>query len=110
MIFGLFRKKQTEQQSDEYVDMNNVRVFYEGEVICGDYDLNNPDDYPFHNLFPHGKGKITYMVNEDIVEQYNGEFTGGQYHGQGVLIDKYGEVVEGIFKKGQFLRGSKWKA
>ena len=57
MMFGLFRRKKTKQQSDEYVDMNNVRVFYEGEVICGDYDVNNPDDYPFHNLFPHGKGK-----------------------------------------------------
>ena len=30
MMFGLFRKKKPEQHSDEYVDMNNVRVFYEG--------------------------------------------------------------------------------
>ena len=54
MMFGLFRKKKSEQQSNESVDMNDVRVFYDGEVICGDYDVNNPDDYPFHNLFPHG--------------------------------------------------------
>ena len=98
-MFGLFSKKKPEQHSDEYVDMNNVRVFYEGEVICGDYDLNNPDDYPFHNLFPHGKGKITYIEGEIIVEQYEGEFKGGQYHGQGVLVDRYGEVSQGFFEK-----------
>ena len=100
-MFGLFSKKKPEQHSDEYVDMNNVRVFYEGEVICGDYDLNNPGDYPFHNLFPHGKGKITYMEGETIVEQYEGEFKGGQYHGLGVLVDRNGEVFEGKFRSGK---------
>ena len=100
-MFGLFRKKKSEQQSNESVDMNNVRVFYDGEVICGDYDVNNPDDYPFHNLFPHGKGKITYIEGETIGEQYEGEFKGGQYYGLGVLVDRYGEVFEGEFRSGK---------
>ena len=102
MMFGLFRKKKSEQQSNECVDMNNVRVFYDGEVICGDYDVNNPDDYPFHNLFPHGKGKITYIEGDTIVENYVGDFKGGQYNGQGVLVDRYGEVHEGKFISGLF--------
>lgn len=102
MIFRLFREKKTKQELDEYVDMNDVRVFYDGEVICGDYDVNNPDDYPFHNLFPHGKGKITYMVGDTVVEQYEGEFKSGQYHGQGVLVDRYGEVFEGDFQKNNY--------
>ena len=101
-MFGLFSKKKPEQHSDEYVDMNNVRVFYEGEVICGDYDLNNPGDYPFHNLFPHGKGKITYVAGDTVVEQYEGDFKSGQYHGQGVLIDRYGVIIDGVFHENLF--------
>lgn len=100
-MFGLFRKKKIQQKSDDYVNMNNVRVLYDGEVICGDYDVNNPDDYPFHNLFPHGKGKIIYLEGETIVEQYEGEFKGGQYHGLGVLIDRHGEVFGGEFRSGK---------
>ena len=67
-MFGLFRKKNilANKPSDQ-IDLDKIRVFYEGEVISGDYDLNNPDDYPFHNLFPHGKGKITYMEGDNIV-------------------------------------------
>ena len=103
-MFGLFWKKKSEQQSNESVDMNNVRVFYDGEVICGDYDVNNPDDYPFHNLFPHGKGKITYMEGDTVVEQYEGEFQHGQYHGQGTLVDRHGEVLEGTFKENKFVK------
>jgi len=102
-MFGLFRKKKTEQEADEHVDMNIVRVFYDGEVLCGDYDVNNPDDYPFHNLFPHGKGKITYIEDETIVESYEGDFKGGQYHGKGVLVDRYGEVHEGVFHKNAYV-------
>jgi len=102
-MFGLFRKKNilANKPSDQ-IDLDKIRVFYEGEVISGDYDLNNPDDYPFHNLFPHGKGKITYMEGDNIVEQYEGEFIGGQYHGKGSLIDKNGEVFEGVFKENSY--------
>ena len=65
--------------------------------------MNNPDVYPFHNLFPDGKGKITYKLGDQTVQQYEGNFQGGQYHGQGVLIDKQGEVFEGIFKENLYV-------
>ena len=98
-MFGLFGKKKVNETSENHVNVDNVRVFYEGEVICGDYDLNNPQDYPFHNLFPHGKGKITYMEGESIIEQYEGNFEGGQYSGQGTLINRHGEILKGKFEK-----------
>ena len=103
-MFSLFGKKKKTQPSVDQVNLDNVRVFYEGEVICGDYDLNNPEDYPFHNLFPHGRGKITYMEGESIVEQYEGEFKGGQYHGRGCLVDKNGEVFDGFFSENCYER------
>ena len=102
-MFGIFgKKKSVIKTSENYIDMDNVKVFYEGEVICGDYDLNNPEAYPFHNLFPEGKGKIKYMIGDRIVEEYKGNFKGGQYHGDGVLIDKNGEVFEGQFSLNNF--------
>ena len=66
--------------------------------------MYNPDDYPFHNLFPHGKGKITYMEGDTVVEQYEGEFKGGQYYGLGALVDRYGEVFEGEFRYGKIFK------
>lgn len=98
MMFGIFRKKNTSSaEPSGQIDLDKIRVFYEGEVICGDYDLNNPEDYPFHNLFPHGKGKITYIEGETIVQQYEGQFNAGQYHGKGCLVDQHGGVYEGYF-------------
>jgi hypothetical protein len=85
---------------EEPIDLNKVRVFYEGEVICGDFNLNDHKIYPYHNLFPHGMGKITYVVEGRVVEQYEGEFDAGQYHGKGTRIDRYGQIFEGIYKEG----------
>jgi len=103
-MFGIFgKKKNAIKTSDEYIDMDSVKVWYEGEVICGDYNLNNPSEYPYHNLFPHGAGKIIYSVNALIVEQYVGQFEGGQYQGAGVLIDRHGEILEGKFRDNLYL-------
>lgn len=102
-MFGIFGKKSVSKSAEDYIDMNNVRVFYEGEVISSEYDLNSPDDYPFHNLFPDGKGKIKYFKNDKTLEEYEGDFKVGQYHGNGVLIDRYGEVLEGIFGKNKYI-------
>ena len=58
-MFGLFSKKKkrlSDSKNEDYIDMDSVKVWYEGEVICGDYNLNNPSEYPFHNLFPDGDG------------------------------------------------------
>ena len=103
-MFGIFgKKKKVSKTSNEGIDMDSVKVWYEGEVICGDYNLNNPSEYPFHNLFPHGEGKIIYSIDELVVEQYDGQFEAGQYQGSGVLIDRYGEILEGKFKDNLYL-------
>ena len=105
-IFGTKKKQFAQTKTEDNVDMNDVKVWYEGEVISGDYNLNNPKEYPFHNLFPHGTGKIVYSLNEIVIEQYEGEFQSGQYHGHGVLIDRHGELHEGSFNSGQYSEGS----
>ena len=64
----------------------------------------NTQPYPYHVLYPHGKGKMTYKDGEDIIEQYEGEFQHGQYHGQGTLVDRHGEVLEGTFKENKFVK------
>ena len=46
-----------------------------------------------------------YGDGDDIVEQYEGEFQHGQYHGKGTLIDRHGEVLEGMFKENKFVKG-----
>ena len=74
-------------------------------------DEFNDQDYSFHYILPHGKGKIKYTttqlaeINEDegLLEEYEGEFDGGQYHGQGKLIFRTGEVLEGEFKENKFV-------
>lgn len=103
-MFGIFGKKKTvSKTAEDNIGMDSVKVWYEGEVICGDYNLNNPGEYPYHNLFPHGAGKIIYSVDELIVEQYEGQFEVGQYHGSGVLIDRFGEILEGSFKENLYV-------
>jgi len=53
-------------------------------------------------LFPHGVGKIKYIYDGKVVEEYEGEFDGGQYSGNGKLI-KNGEVFEGVFSNNKFV-------
>jgi len=94
-MFGFGKKKEEKPRVE-------TTCLYSGEVICGDYDVNDPDNYPFHNLFPHGRGKITYMSEGgEVVEEYEGDFDGGAYHGQGKLI-RFGEVFEGRFVENKF--------
>ena len=50
--------------------MDMVKVWYEGEVVSGDYNLNDKEDYPYHNLFPHGQGNIIYKFSGRNVEEY----------------------------------------
>ena len=91
-------------------DSENVTTHYEGGVISADYvaetldrsDINE-QSYPYHMLVPHGQGKIVYKSGDMVVEQYEGEFAVGQYHGKGILIDRHGEVHEGEFKENLFV-------
>ena len=110
-MFGLFKKDTANQ--DPNFDYDNVTTYYEGGVISADYvaeTLNRSDinrqGYPFHNLFPHGRGKIVYTLDGEIIEQYEGEFEVGQYHGRGILVDRHGEIYEGTFHENLYL-GSK---
>ena len=107
-MFGMF-KKGSEPEGDGY-DPDQVDVHYEGGVMSPDYEAEtlNRDDindqsYPYHALFPHGKGKLVYKLHDVVMEQYEGEFEAGQYQGKGTLIDKHGEVHEGEFKANLFV-------
>jgi len=97
-VFGFGKSKKDEKPKVETV------CFYEGEVICGDYDVKDPSLYPFHNLFPHGQGKITYtdVATGEVVESYEGHFDGGAYHGPGKLM-RFGEMFEGQFSENEFV-------
>ena len=116
-MFGLFKKKDNilpyiDDEGHIY-DADDIVVHYEGTLISPEYaaetlvwqnngktlrDEFNTQPYPHHMLLPHGKGKMTYKDGDEIIEQYEGEFQYGQYHGQGTLIYRYGEVLEGTFK------------
>lgn len=96
---------------DEDFDYDAVVSRYEGEMISGDYvadSLNrvgvNKVENEYHLMIPDGKGKITYLYHGEIIEEYEGEFDGGKYHGQGRLYWR-GEVYEGRFEDGEFIDG-----
>ncbi len=108
-MFGLFKKGSNTEGAG--YDPDRVTVHYEGEVMSPDYvaetlDRNDINDqsYPYHLLVPHGKGKLVYQTDNDVMEQYEGEFEAGQYQGKGKLIDRHGEVYEGEFKANLFIR------
>ena len=94
---------------DEDFDYGAVVSRYEGEMIVGDYvaeSLNRAEvnklENEYHVMIPDGKGKITYLYHGEIIEEYEGEFDGGKYHGQGRLYWR-GEVYEGTFEDGEFI-------
>ena len=107
-MFGLFKKKS--HTADDGYDSEDVTTHYEGGVMSADYvaetldrsDINE-QSYPYHLLVPHGQGKIVYKPGDMVVEQYEGTFEVGQYHGKGTLIDRHGEVYEGEFKENLFV-------
>ena len=119
-MFGLFGKKSKKdnEENENIYDPEKVTVFYEGQLISPEYatetlvftnngetirDDFNTQGYSFHNLFPHGKGKITYKDGDKVLEEYEGEFLEGQYHGHGTLTDIHGEILEGEFKENKFI-------
>lgn len=124
-MFSFFKKKGTgvnlpniDDEGNIY-DPDDITVYYEGTLISPEYaaetlvfqnngkklrDDFNSQPYPYHMLYPHGKGKMSYKDGDDIIEQYEGEFQHGQYHGSGTLIDRHGEVLEGIFKENKFIK------
>ena len=123
------KEEEINDKEEEYQwSSDHVKVYYEGEVLCPDYaryTLLYTDDGPnireefnqqpkeaYHLLCPHGKGRIKYVnaklaeeyEDEDgFLEEYEGEFDGGQYHGQGKLVFRTGEILEGEFKENKFV-------
>ena len=124
-MFSFFKKKGTgvnlpniDDEGNIY-DPDDITVYYEGTLISPEYaaetlvfqnngkklrDDFNSQPYPYHMLYPHGKGKMSYKDGDDIIEQYEGELQHGEYHGSGTLIDRHGEVLEGIFKENKFIK------
>ena len=95
-----------------------MTVHYEGSLLSPEYATEtlvypnngqkiredfNTQGYPFHNLFPHGKGKIIYKDGDTVLVEYEGDFEAGQYHGLGKIIDRHGEILEGTFKENKFV-------
>ena len=125
-MFNFFKKRNNETAENIEVgedpffpkgyDEDRVMVVYEGEVLSPEYTartlvLNEGSDirkdfndqgYPYHNLFPDGKGKIVYKFEDQILEEYEGDFQAGQYHGMGRLVDRNGEIFEGNFFENKF--------
>jgi hypothetical protein len=116
-MFGLFKKKDNnDNEGKDTYDPDKVTVHYEGEVLSADYTADtlvlneggtlrrhfNDQGYPYHTLHPHGKGKLTYRDGDTVLEEYEGEFEAGQYHGKGTLVDRHGEILEGNFVKNRF--------
>ena len=125
-MFNFFKKRNNENgenidaEEDPFFpkgyDEDRVMVFYKGEVLSPEYTartlvLNEGSDirkdfndqgYPYHNLFPDGKGKIVYKFEDQILEEYEGDFQAGQYHGMGRLVDRNGEIFEGKFLENKF--------
>ena len=120
-MFGLFKKNAVNEKGDnegrDNYDPDTVTVFYQGEVLSADYTAEtlvltggntlrenfNEQEYPYHTLHPHGRGKLIYRDGDTILEEYEGEFEAGQYHGKGTLVDRHGEVLEGTFKDNKFI-------
>ena len=107
-MFGMFKKGSNAE--NDVAESEDVTTHYEGGVMSADYvaetldrsDINE-QSYPYHMLVPHGQGKIIYKSGDTVVEQYEGQFEVGQYHGKGTLIDGHGEVHEGEFKENLFI-------
>ena len=120
-MFGLFKKNGAKDingnEGRDTYDPDRVTVFYQGEVLSADYTAEtlvltggntlrenfNDQEYPYHTLHPHGRGKLIYKDGDTILEEYEGEFEAGQYHGKGTLVDRHGEVLEGEFAKNKFI-------
>lgn len=94
-MFGLFKKV----EENENVVPNS---HYEGEILCADYAAGDSDH---HDMWPHGRGKMTVTLEDGTVEVYEGFWEVGQFHGQGKLTvkkpDGDSEVTEGHWVYGQ---------
>ena len=99
-MFNWIKKFRNPMHDEDYEDI--VLHEYSGQVISSEYNVNDPDDYPYHALYPHGHGTLKYIYDGEVVEQYEGDFDGGQYSGNGKLM-RDGKIFEGQFKNNKFV-------
>ena len=101
-MFGWFKNKKLAKE-DPFARFHEVEGYYEGEVDPADYwDPDSPEDYKGGLIVPNGTGKLTFKVNGEVRETYEGELSYGAYNGEGKLT-RNGEVFEGEFEEGKFL-------
>lgn len=95
-MFGLFKK---DENIDEPVGPNG---HYEGQVLCADYAAGDSDEY--HDIYAHGRGKMTVTLEDGTVEIYDGEWDVGRFHGKGrlttITVDGAEESIEGNWIEG----------
>jgi hypothetical protein len=88
---------------DIAVPNDRVRAYYEGEVDTADYwDPDNMGDCDIVVLLPHGFGKLTYRVEGEVLETYEGQFFMGEYSGEGKMV-RLGKEYVGKFEKHRFV-------
>ena len=87
-MFNFFKNKKVEltnvDDEGNLYDPDDIVVYYEGTLISPEYAAEtlvfqnngkklredfNSQPYPYHMLYPHGKGKMTYKDGDDVVEQ-----------------------------------------
>jgi len=101
-MFGLFKNRKLATENPQ-ARFDDVAAHYEGELDAADYwDPDSPEDYKGGHIIPNGTGKLTFSVNGEIRETYEGELSHGAYDGEGKLV-RNGEVFEGEFEGGKFL-------
>ena len=99
-MFGWFKNRKLEKEDP---DDRLVMAYYEGELDhLGYWDPDKPEDYKGGQLIPDGYGKLTFEVDGEIRETYEGQHSYGAYDGKGKLT-RNGEVFEGEFEMGKFL-------
>lgn len=100
-MFGFGKKS---SGFDENFDPDAVVSRYEGEVVIGDYVAENLNrktvdgiSEPYHLMIPEGEGKLTYLHHGEVIEEYEGEFSGGQYHcGARKLIWRFFKLIASL--------------
>ena len=96
-MFSFFKAK----SEPESVSPNG---YYEGEILSADYPVGDSDE--FHDVYPHGTGKLTVTLEDGSTEIYEGSWDIGRFHGTGRLtlraVDGSEQITEGEWVEGNF--------
>jgi len=98
IVFGLFKKK------EENVEDVGPNGYYEGQILGADYAAG---DSEYHDMWPHGVGKMTLTMEDGTVEVYEGSWDVGKFHGQGKVTvtgtDGSTNTTEGTWNYGELI-------